>query len=78
MNRLSSPLLLSSDNITLKREIRGGKRFYQTIILTMRHGNSSRHPSASYLNRVRHFIIRKLDCVMFILFGSEERINLRF
>ena len=76
MNSLSSPLP-GSENMTLKREIRGGKRFYQTIILAMRHGNS-RHRSASYLNRVRHFIIRKLDCVMFILFGSEERINLRF
>ena len=50
MNRLPSPLLLSSDNITLKREIRGGKRFYQTIILTMRHGSSG-HPTAFYLNR---------------------------
>ena len=72
MNRLSSPLP-GSDNITLKREIRGGKRFYQTIILKMRHCGS-RHLSASYLNLVS-FKIRELDCVMFILSRSEERIN---
>ena len=72
MNRLSSPLP-GSDNITLKREIREGKRFYQTIILKMRHCGS-RHLSASYLNLVS-FKIRELDCVMFILSRSEERIN---